>query len=103
VSVGLLCNLIAVVANGGLMPVRPTALRDAGLTYHLKNNSISAAHPHLGWLTDRWAAPDWLPFANVFSIGDVLIAAGTIVIICLAMRSGSEANGRRSVRIEAAR
>jgi hypothetical protein len=32
--------------------------------------------PALAWLVDRWAAPDWVPFANVFSVGDVLIALG---------------------------
>ncbi len=90
VSGGLLCNLLAIVANGGFMPVSATALRDAGLSYHVKNNSISTADPHLGWLIDRWAAPHWLPFANVFSVGDVLIAAGTIAVIVLAMRGASE-------------
>ena len=35
--------------------------------------------PHLAWLVDRWAAPAWIPWGNVFSVGDVLIAAGGLV------------------------
>jgi hypothetical protein len=39
------------------------------------------AHPRLSFLGDIFAVPRELPFANVFSIGDVLIAAGAIVVI----------------------
>jgi hypothetical protein len=85
VFAGLASNLAAVVANGGLMPASPQAIRAAGMTYRLKNNSISAGHPHLAWLTDRWAVPDWIPLGNVFSVGDVLIAAGIIATIVLVM------------------
>jgi len=31
--------------------------------------------------------PSWLPLANVFSIGDVLIGVGVIVAIVLSMRA----------------
>jgi hypothetical protein len=34
---------------------------------------------------DRWAAPDWLPLANVFSVGDVVIALGAFVIVLAGM------------------
>ena len=85
VFAGLACNLAAVLANGGLMPASPHAIRAAGLGYRLKNNSISTVHPHLAWLTDRWAVPAWIPWGNVYSVGDVLIAAGIIVTIVLAM------------------
>ena len=37
-------------------------------------------------LTDIFALPTWVPFANVFSVGDVLIAAGVVVVIVAAMR-----------------
>ncbi len=85
VFAGLASNLAAVAANGGLMPASPHAIRAAGLAYRLQNNSISTAHPHLAWLTDRWAVPQWIPWGNVFSIGDVLIAAGIVVTVVLAM------------------
>jgi Family of unknown function (DUF5317) len=87
VAAGLVCNLVAVVANHGLMPVLPQALRTAGDHYHIHNNSIQVVQPHLGFLVDRWAAPQWLPLANVFSVGDVLIAVGTVVALAAAMRA----------------
>lgn len=94
VFAGLACNLAAVLANGGLMPASPHAIRAAGLTYALKNNSISTVHPHLAWLTDRWAVPAWIPWGNVYSVGDVLIAAGIIATIVLAMHGRGRASGR---------
>ena len=57
------------------MPVRGAALRAAGTDYEVHNNSIQLAKPHLAALVDRWAAPHWVPLANVYSVGDVLIAA----------------------------
>jgi hypothetical protein len=87
IAAGLVGNVVAIVANGGLMPVRDAALRAAGTDYHVHNNSIQLAKPHLAALVDRWAAPDWVPLANVYSIGDVLIALGTIVVVVAAMRA----------------
>ncbi len=99
VAAGLACNLIAIVANGGLMPVRRAALIAAGRGYHVHNNSIQLGHPHLAALIDRWAVPSWIPFANVYSIGDVLIAVGTVVVIVTAM-GGSLRRGRTIARLE---
>lgn len=87
IAAGLACNLAAILANGGLMPVRPAALRAAGRSYDVHNNSIDLAHPHLAALVDRWGAPHWLPLANVFSVGDVLIGLGTMIAIVIAMRA----------------
>jgi len=39
-------------------------------------NSGTVAHPVLGFLGDVFAWPVRLPFANVFSVGDVLIVLG---------------------------
>jgi hypothetical protein len=84
---GMLSNLVAVASNGGHMPALRSAIEGAGLTYDgVNNNSVAAAHPHMAWLVDRWAAPAWLPLGNVYSVGDVLIAVGTIVLVTLAMR-----------------
>lgn len=86
IGIGQACNLIAILANHGLMPVTRGALDSAGLSYHLKNNSVAVVHPHLAWLVDRWAVPSWLPLGNVYSIGDVAIGIGVFVTIVIAMR-----------------
>ena len=84
---GLLSNLAAIVANGGLMPVRPAALAAAHHAYSVHNNSIKIARPHLAALVDRWAVPHWLPLGNVYSVGDILIAIGVFLAIVAAMRA----------------
>lgn len=89
VAAGLCANLTAIVANGGLMPALPSALRAAGRSYHVHDNSIAQAHPNLAALVDRWAVPHWIPFGNVFSVGDALLAAGILIAIVAAMRPRS--------------
>jgi len=79
IAVGLVSNLSAILANGGHMPALPSALRGAGLHFSKSRNSAEMASPHLAWLVDRWAAPSWIPWANVFSVGDVIIAAGGLI------------------------
>jgi hypothetical protein len=80
IAVGMALNLAAVVVNGGRMPVLPDAMRDAGHEYGVRMNSVAAADPRLDWLVDRWAAPEWVPLANVFSVGDVVIALGALAL-----------------------
>jgi len=83
---GMLLNLAAIVTNRGHMPALPSAMRDAGLAFTgVHNNSIAEASPNLAWFVDRWAAPSWVPFGNVFSVGDVLIAIGVVVTLAAAM------------------
>jgi hypothetical protein len=84
IFVGMVSNVAAIVANGGHMPALPAALRAAGLHFEQSRNSAQMAAPHLSWLVDRWGAPDWVPLANVFSVGDVLIAAGGLVFALVA-------------------
>jgi hypothetical protein len=84
---GLLLNLAAILANGGHMPALPRALRAAGLHYTVSMNSRAMSHPALPWLVDRWAAPRWVPLANVFSAGDVVIAVGGFVLALVVMRA----------------
>jgi hypothetical protein len=79
VAAGMLLNLLAITTNGGHMPALPSALRGAGLHFVRNRNSAELASPHLAWLVDRWPVPSWIPFGNVFSVGDVLIALGGLV------------------------
>lgn len=88
VAAGAACNLVAIVANGGYMPAGADAMASLGKTAPTEySNSAIVAQPVFGPLTDIFAMPTWLPFANVFSIGDVLIGVGVVVTIVVAMRS----------------
>ena len=89
VALGAASNLVAIVANGGYMPASPAAAAAAGrveaATY---SNSAIVDGAVLTPLTDIFALPQWMPFNNVFSIGDVLIGVGVAMAIAVAMRRG---------------
>jgi hypothetical protein len=91
VAIGAASNLLAIVANGGYMPVSPEALaasgRSVGVGY---SNSIASSRPMFEALVDRFVMPSSLPFANVFSVGDVLISIGLLLVIVRAMRTAPE-------------
>jgi hypothetical protein len=87
IAVGAGCNLAAIVANGGWMPADPAALASIGGLPAGYTNSEVVEHAALLPLTDLFAMPSWLPLANIFSVGDVLIGVGTAATIALAMRA----------------
>jgi hypothetical protein len=87
VALGASLNLVAIFANGGVMPADPAAVATAGLVYDDGfSNSAVVADPRLWPLTDIFAVPAGLPFANVFSVGDVLIAIGLAWVVAAGMR-----------------
>src|SRR4029079_16315647 len=86
-ALGAISNLVAIVLNGGYMPADAGARAALGKTPPTTySNSAIVAEPVLKPLTDIFALPTWLPFHNVFSVGDVLIAVGVVVVIVAAMR-----------------
>jgi len=90
VAIGAVCNLLAIAANGGIMPAAPDAVAALGMeAAEGFSNSVVIADPALRPLTDIFALPTWMPAANVFSVGDVLIGVGVAVVIALGMRGGS--------------
>ncbi len=90
VAAGAISNLAAIVANEGIMPTTPEALAAAGMGAEEGfSNSAVVADPVLAPLTDIFAMPPWLPLANVFSVGDVLIGVGIALVIALGMRGGT--------------
>jgi hypothetical protein len=94
---GALSNLAAIVANGGLMPASPTALASLGFGVGGHTSSILVDHPALEVLTDQFALPAWMPLANVFSVGDVVIGVGVAVAIAAAMRGRGSDGSRREI------
>ena len=88
VAIGATSNLVAIVANGGYMPASAAAVAAIGRGEIVGySNSAVIASPALEPLTDVIALPTWLPFTNIISIGDLLIGAGIVVVIVVAMRS----------------
>jgi hypothetical protein len=87
VALGAASNQLAIVANGGFMPAGADAL--AAQQRHaegLYSNSAAIPDPAFPYLTDIFAMPTWMPFANIYSVGDVLIGVGVVVAIVVAMR-----------------
>ena len=82
-ALGATLNLIAILANDGVMPAARSALRTAGMLTSTTGfaNSAAVAHPRLLFLGDILPVPHAVPFANVYSIGDVCIAIGVAVAI----------------------
>jgi hypothetical protein len=96
VALGAACNLAAIVANGGYMPASSAALAAIGKgPIAGYSNSSVVTDPVLAPLTDIFALPTWLPFTNVFSIGDVLIAIGIAIAVVAAMRRQPAATSLR--------
>jgi hypothetical protein len=73
-------NFIAIAANGGIMPADPDIARhmaDAGEFV----NSGAMANPHLLFLGDIFATPESWPMYNVFSVGDIVILLGVVMVL----------------------
>jgi hypothetical protein len=86
IAAGMASNVVAVVANGRHMPALPQALRAAHKHYAVHFNSAASAKPNVPWLVDRWAVPRWIHLGNVYSIGDVVIAVGVVLVVVAAMQ-----------------
>jgi hypothetical protein len=92
IGIGLLLNMLPIVANGGLMPVTAEHLARAGATDSIagkqegdaipysKNVLKSEGNTHFYDLSDRIVVDNPF-FFRVFSVGDVVIAAGLVVML----------------------
>lgn len=94
-GVGTFANFLAVVSNGGMMPMSKGALRAAGLSQMLTpdnpfaRHSFMSAETNLKFLVDIIPVklpaffPSWLVCATkeVASVGDVLIALAVFVLV----------------------
>jgi hypothetical protein len=97
VVAGAACNFAAIITNGGFMPAGRGALEALGKGVPTAySNSSAVPDPALWPLTDIFALPGWLPAANIFSAGDVLIGIGIALTIVLAMRRSPAARGAQA-------
>ena len=98
IALGAGLNLLAIVSNGGYMPSSPEAwMQLTGsptLPVDEYTNSMltgpATAFPALG---DIFVLPRPIPLANVFSVGDVLIAVGAVVFLGRQMRTAAPSTG----------
>ena len=99
VAAGAASNLIAIVGNGGYMPASAGAFEALGRGPNPGyTNSAVVESPAFEPLTDLFALPAWVPFANVFSIGDVLIGLGVVIVLVAGMRRGRRPPAARRIR-----
>jgi hypothetical protein len=85
---GLSLNFLVIALNGGLMPVSPAARQFAGmpaLTGPTMNVTPMSPETLLPWLGDVLPLPSWMPLANVYSPGDVVVAIGGVIFILKAL------------------
>jgi len=105
IGLGLLLNLIVMVANGGWMPVTPEAVVKAGHTglvsslepgtrvYSSKNIILLAEQTKLRFLSDIFVLAKPFPIPTIFSLGDVFVAAGVFLLIHGAMLGWARGTG----------
>ena len=96
VAAGAGANLAAIVANGGFMPASAAAVAALGGQPSAAANPAIVASPALEPLTDLYAMPASLPLASVFSVGDVLIAFGVVVVLVSGMRRSAPVTLRQA-------
>jgi Family of unknown function (DUF5317) len=99
VGIGGLCNLLAITANGGIMPATSGALKASGWRAapgHFAN-SAALPNPRMAPLGDVYSTPPWFPVHSVFSIGDVVIVLGVALFLhhtCRRTDQGGAHGGR---------
>jgi Family of unknown function (DUF5317) len=95
-AAGALCNMLALLSNGGFMPASVGALQKAGLPIlaeTLINNGVysnlilMSPDTRLNLLGDLLYIPKWIPFSSAFSIGDLLISLALVWLIAKGMRT----------------
>lgn len=96
ITLGALANFTVIIANGGQMPASPDAF--AALngvpvvpTTDFSNSVIANPGTPFYFFADLFVLPRPMPFANVFSLGDVLIGVGGAWFIVATMHRRPEA------------
>lgn len=91
---GLALNFLVISVNGGYMPASAGALRRAGLErvaatleqgLRHGNTVLMSSETKLNFLGDLLYLPAAVPLANAFSIGDLILALGLILLLAIEM------------------
>jgi len=104
-TLGAVLNFVAIVANGGLMPVSPEAGLQAGIIA-IDQYGLGEPLPGGGSIlllvnqTNLWFLSDIIPISfvrGVFSIGDIIIAIGLLIFFVEAARRGNTDSRRKEL------
>jgi hypothetical protein len=92
-GIGLLGNFLVIASNGGWMPISPETVSritagnpdyvvmvDARLGYS-KDWVMDLTNTRLPWLSDIFTLPAWCPYKVAFSLGDVFIFIGAVLVL----------------------
>jgi hypothetical protein len=95
IALGAALNLLVIVANGGQMPASPEAWAlltgtPEVPTVAFSNSALLEPATRFAFLGDLFVLPRPMPFANVFSIGDVLIGLGGALFLTRTMHRGNK-------------
>jgi hypothetical protein len=85
-------NAVAILANGGVMPADPAVALDAAPGDF--TNAVADGDARLAFLGDVLATPESLPLHNVYSIGDVIIVLGLLIVVHAACHVQNAASSR---------
>jgi hypothetical protein len=91
-------NLAPILANGGVMPADPAVAEVAAVQPRPGEfvNSVPVSDAHLGFLGDVLATPASLPLQNVYSVGDLVIVLGLLIVVHAACHRQNAASSRAS-------
>ena len=90
---GLLSNFLVIFMNGGWMPVspqtlfrlapsKPESIWEIGTRLGYSKDYIMAVEDtKLVWFSDVLTLPQWFPYKFAFSVGDILISIGTLILL----------------------
>lgn len=83
IAAGTGTNVLALIANRGIMPATQEALATAGLPTTSTGfvNSTAVHDARVQIFGDIFALPQSIPFHNVFSVGDILVVLGAIITV----------------------
>ena len=102
VGLGVICNLLVILVNGGFMPISPETLVQInpgtnldqwlpGYHYGYSKDVILLREDTILWaLSDILVLPPPFPWPTAFSLGDIFIGLG-IVVLLQGPRSSTEA------------
>jgi hypothetical protein len=101
-GLGLFSNYLVIFLNGGWMPILPETLHhmvptkpleiwEVGTRLGLTKDRIFAyENVKLVFLSDRFTLPQWVPYKVAFSLGDIFISIGVVVLLWSLSRKQEE-------------